>query len=240
MDASHLSANSQSSRDRIPAKDKGFTMFTITLANLILGAGYIWIALPARVPLHYNYAGVADRIASKWWYLFFAALPFIIELSYCIYAEYTHRNARHNAPYIRGTITVIDVLFIIVAWSLSFAAAYGNNQISPYIVSTAVGVILGSMMLLISNIYGKLRPNKSFGIRTKATLASPEVWAQVHRKSGYIGVVGGFIVLIWTALEAILRFVQPQISLFIVLGIVIICQVAVPFALSAYYGRARK
>src|SRR5207302_42099 len=59
-----------------------------------------------------------------------------------------------------------------------------------------VVVMLGLTFIAIGNLLPRTRPNIAFGVRTKRTLANPQLWQQVHRAGGYTTVVLGAVILV--------------------------------------------
>ena len=68
----------------------------------------------------------------------------------------------------------------------------GAESLGSYIPAT-VCIILGILMMYVSNLMAKIKQNRTFGIRTKATLSNETVWRKTHRLSGYTGMSGGLI-----------------------------------------------
>ena len=59
-----------------------------------------------------------------------------------------------------------------------------------------VVVMLGLTFMAIGNLLPRTRPNIAFGLRTRRTLANPQLWQQVHRVAGYTTVVLGAAILV--------------------------------------------
>ena len=66
-----------------------------------------------------------------------------------------------------------------------------------YIPTSFIGVLL----VVIGNALPRLRPNSSMGVRTRWTLADPSVWMKTHRASGYLLVVFGLALIVWTFVD---------------------------------------
>ena len=54
----------------------------------------------------------------------------------------------------------------------------------------------GLLMIVLGNLMTKLRPNWLYGIRTRWTLESRDVWIKTHRLGGRLMMVGGACILI--------------------------------------------
>ena len=66
----------------------------------------------------------------------------------------------------------------------------------PLVSSRAVVVLLGVMLVTIGNLLPRTRPNVAVGVRTTRTLASAQLWQQVHRAGGYATVGLGIVIVI--------------------------------------------
>ena len=66
----------------------------------------------------------------------------------------------------------------------------------PLVSSRAVVVLLGVMLVTVGNLLPRTRPNVAVGVRTTRTLASAQLWQQVHRAGGYATVGLGIVIVI--------------------------------------------
>jgi CubicO group peptidase (beta-lactamase class C family) len=57
-----------------------------------------------------------------------------------------------------------------------------------------LGIMVGLFLMTTGNDLPRLRPNLAWGIRTRETLGSDQLWRRVHRLGGYIRVVMGVAV----------------------------------------------
>jgi uncharacterized membrane protein len=75
---------------------------------------------------------------------------------------------------------------------------------------------LGGLMMLSGRVMGQLEPNGLIGIRTRATLNDPLVWARVHKAAGppFLALGGALI------LGAILNLPAPLLLAILVLGLI--------------------
>jgi len=60
----------------------------------------------------------------------------------------------------------------------------------------AVVVLLGVVLVAVGNLLPRTRPNVAVGVRTTRTLASAQLWQQVHRAGGYATVGLGIVIAI--------------------------------------------
>jgi len=66
----------------------------------------------------------------------------------------------------------------------------------PLVSARAVVVLLGVMLVTVGNLLPRTRPNVAVGVRTTRTLASAQLWQQVHRAGGYASVGLGVVIVI--------------------------------------------
>jgi len=66
----------------------------------------------------------------------------------------------------------------------------------PLVSARAVVVLLGVMLVTVGNLLPRTRPNVAVGVRTTRTLASAQLWQQVHRAGGYATVGLGVVMVI--------------------------------------------
>ena len=158
-----------------------------SILNAIAAIAAIILVLPDVVPVHYNVQGMADSWGSKWTYLLFAFLPLVITVGFEIY--------RRKVPESRNTamenklIPVLPLVFIALTWIMM---PTGKEQADVRLMS-GVGLLLGLLMLYLTNYSGKIQQNRHLGIRLPWTLRNETVWKKTHRLGGYTGTIGGLL-----------------------------------------------
>lgn len=146
------------------------------------------LVLPDSVPIHFDLYGNADQWGSKWFYAFFALLPLIVALSLEIYRK--KRPDSKNAKMEERIVPAISLMFIAFGWI--FLPAAGQNQMDVRMMC-GITLLLGLLMVYISNYSGKIQQNRHLGIRLPWTLADETVWKKTHRLGGFTGTIGGAI-----------------------------------------------
>ncbi|MGB8959819.1 MAG: SdpI family protein [Candidatus Aminicenantales bacterium] len=61
--------------------------------------------------------------------------------------------------------------------------------------------LIGVTLIVIGNVWPRLRPNSAMGIRTRWALRDETVWMKTHRAGGYFLVVFGLILIAWTFID---------------------------------------
>src|SRR5262249_35083347 len=62
-----------------------------------------------------------------------------------------------------------------------------------------VAALVGALFIVMGNMFGKIRPNHTLGVRTPWTLADAQVWDKTHRFAGRLFVIGGLVLLVVAA-----------------------------------------
>lgn len=167
-----------------------YIMLIISFINAAAMAAVIAMSETDIVPTHYNITGTAVRYSSKWTFMLAAVIPIAIALVFLIYRR--NSKAQNNVKYESKAVAFIVMFFIVLCWIMTVPSLNGAESLGSYIPAT-VCIILGILMMYVSNLMAKIKQNRTFGIRTKATLSNETVWRKTHRLSGYMGMSGGLI-----------------------------------------------
>lgn len=162
-----------------------FLAVTIPLIYYIMASSQ----LPDSVPVHFNIYGEPDRYGSKQLYLFLAGLPIITLFLFNIYIRYT--KSSKNLVYQNKMINGLVLMFAAI--SMIFTYSVVNNNFSN---GRGLVIIFSLLFIYLGNMFNKLEPNKTFGIRIPSTLNSEYVWNRVHFIGGYTFVITGVASLI--------------------------------------------
>ena len=188
--------------------------FTAAILMAAAAAGvFAWVLpdLPAKVPVHWNAQGVADRYGSPWelfvvgpvmmlgFVALFAALPWLSPKRFAVGDfERTYLNL----------MLILEALFFYLFLIVLWAASGGELEMTRSLLG---GVAL--VFVLVGNLLGKVRRNFFIGIRTPWTLASERVWYATHRLgartlvagalAAFVSVLAGWPVWIAIALLAV-------------------------------------
>ena len=154
--------------------------------------------LPESVPSHFNKDGLADRYSSKsfavlaylglalFLYLILTFIPFIDPFWKKIQKKYS----------LFLLLRDFILLFFLFFYLLTLLSAKAGR-----LPKNVLGVGLGFLFVLVGNYLPKLPRNFFFGIRAPWTLASETVWRKTHVLSGWIFVISGILVIIFSLLK---------------------------------------
>lgn len=220
---------------------KKFLLFILSLVNAAAMALYIFLSPVETVPSHYGFRGQADAFSSKWLLMLMPCILIGLGLLYMIFCLICRKKDGYqkNEKYIFRTVTAVFMFMLVVFWVLFLASVnwvWDLGSMFPMLLMMIIGVL----MVFLSNMFGKLKQNKFLGIKLKATLSSENVWKKTHRVGGYLGVLCGIIMI----LLGIAGFFMKDIAyvlLFIGLAaaIVLLCVIPTIYA-QVLYSKEKK
>ena len=164
--------------------------------NTVGLAAAIFLSEKEIVPTHFNFSGNADAWGNKWTYLLFAVIPIGIELSY----RWRNRTMNQNDMILdnqkieRKLLSIITPMFIVLGGIFTYTALYGNGILGSF--KYLIPALLGLVIVVISNDFGKIVQNRTLGIKVYWTLHDDTVWKKTHRLGGYLGVIGGLLLVV--------------------------------------------
>lgn len=177
-------------------------------------------SLPDQVATHFGFNGMPDGYSSKMFAAF--GLPLIMLVinfisNFTIDNDPKKANASKRIKII-GKWTV-PILSVLMQSSIITNAVGIKISISMY-----VSIGLGILIMIIGNYLPKCKQNYTVGIKTPWTLNNEEVWNKTHKISGYLWVVGGFIITISS-------FIGFESIMFIVLIIIAVAPILYSYIL---------
>ncbi|NOY55671.1 MAG: DUF1648 domain-containing protein [Actinobacteria bacterium] len=165
------------------------------IAAMFVWAAVEWSALPDRIPVHWNAAGVVDGYAGKFVGLL---LPPVVTLAVYLALRYLPRidPVRANYASFAGTYLLVRTV-VVVSMAFSFVVAVvaiANEGAVPK-DRLEVGAV-AVLFVILGGAMGKFRPNWFVGIRTPWTLSSKVSWVKTHRVGGRVFVGVGLATLV--------------------------------------------
>ena len=181
----------------------------LCLMPVVLGL-ILWNRLPERIPTHFNFNNEPDGYSSKWVAVFglpcfMAAVDLIV-----LFALKNDPKAKgHSTALTKLMLWLIPAMSILVG-SMCLVAGLGKSVNIALITQLLFGIVL----IVIGNYLPKCRQNYTMGIRLPWTLNSEDNWNFTHRVGGFVGVIGGIVIIInaffgnaWLLLAVMLLFV---------------------------------
>ena len=175
--------------------------------------------LPARIPIHWNFNGVADDYGTRelgavfvpglslglW--LLFQILPKLDPLTI------TSPDRFSYAPFLDTFRRYLN--FILLFMSGLHVTTLGIGLGWPIQIGQAMMIGIGLLFAAMGNEFGRLKRNSFAGIRVPWTLANEEVWRISHRVGGRAFVLVGLISVICGLI------VPPEIGIIVLMILVL-------------------
>ncbi|TQR41359.1 SdpI family protein [Paenibacillus popilliae] len=168
--------------------------FLVLFVYNVIVAGLMWLAypkLPERIVSHFNYYGAPDGTMEKTIvFIIFSAILILIP----VLLPFIRRAdpQQHNYKKFEST-------YIWFGWALSvflqaiFGVVIGYHLINGFPVQSLILTALGFLWMFLGNMFGRVRFNYFFGIRTPWTLADEQVWRKTHRLAGKVWLISGLL-----------------------------------------------
>jgi uncharacterized membrane protein len=163
------------------------------VAAVAVLAWYLYPAIPARAPTHWNAAGEVDGYMRKSLAIAASiALPLVTYSVLKLLPRISPVGFKMDQfQHVFDVINLAITLMLSGVAGVALLAASGSDV--PVI--TVVTLLLGGLFVVVGNYFGKVRKNFFVGIRTPWTLASDEVWARTHRVGGWLFVLAGVAII---------------------------------------------
>lgn len=185
---------------------------TILIVAMLGLSMWAWpsIADDARLPVHFNLDGVADRFGSKAEALL--ALPVVsggLTLLFLglPYLDPRRKNLERSAK-LWNAAAIGVVLMIAGLHVFLVLTALGHDlRIGDFMLPGIAG-----LFVLLGNYLGKSRSNWFAGVRTPWTLSSEYAWEKTHRWAGRLFVLTGVVTLLaWL-------FASQQVAVYVMIA----------------------
>jgi uncharacterized membrane protein len=157
----------------------------------------IYGQLPARIPIHWNFNGVADGYGmrelgalfvpglSLGLWLLFQILPKLDPLTITSPERFSYR------PFLDTFRRFLN--FIVLFMAGLHVTTLGIGLGWPIQIGQVMMIGIGLLFAAMGNEFGRLKRNSFAGIRVPWTLANEEVWRISHRVGGRAFVIVGLV-----------------------------------------------
>jgi uncharacterized membrane protein len=161
--------------------------------------GYTWKSLPAKLPIHYNLKGEADRFGGPVDLLIMALVITAVNIGVYFLLRNAHRidrrrNAKENVDSMHRIAFVVSVFVSAVMCLIIYSSANHVNSINSFsgIIFSGIGLLFS----FIGNYMYNIKPNYIAGLRLPWTLKNEENWKKTHHLGGKLWFFGGLIIAI--------------------------------------------
>lgn len=216
--------------------------FIGTIINAVVAAVYLALTPQTSVPTHYGINGYADSYGSKWTFIIAPLILVAFAVVYIIFCAIIKcknksiKNEKYLFTIVGGILTMLCAIF----WVITVMAINCNTKMSDSFMSLVL-ILLGLLMVFISNLMPKVKQNSFLGIKTYSTLSSENVWKKTHRLGAYTGVIGGVCTVICGLLGFAVKIGEDNMALFIIgISIMIVTLVIIPVVYANRLYRAEK
>ena len=183
---------------------------------------YAWSLLPDVVVTHWNVAGEVDGWTTR--STFVTIMGSLLTGTYLLLLLMLRFDPKPTARYNQRSLRIIRAATMgLLAVTVSTAVLF--NVGVPVDITTVIKIAVPLLLLVMGNLFSKLKPSYFLGIRTPWTLESPEVWVKTHRMAGGLWVASALFLLLFS-------FSLPDSYYPPVLIGVVVVMVVVPFVYS--------
>lgn len=209
-------------------KEKIITIVTVVISIIpLLYAIISYKNAPDVVPIHYNINGIADNFASK---SSMFIIP-VISIGSSVMMLLLKNNGSREIWFKLMFISTLCVSVLSIFILHTQINAYSELPLS---FSNIVIVFVGIIFISIGYYMPKSKPNRVFGIRTRATLKDENNWNKTHKLGGTLYFLSGIIIVL-SALFIKDDEILPNIVLFL-----IISSSFIPIVYSYIYSKKQK
>ena len=220
-------------------------LYRLAVALIVLGfvvTAVFFILAPDTVPAHYNFAGEADRMGSKYEYIAFPCIAAASGAIFLLLAKQSRAREWKSYELTEKVFLVSAVGEVLLfngmgGFFMWRAAAYTEGIAAPAMPAIDImrffSLLLGVLLIALGNVMPKARMNGLFGVRTLWSMSSDEVWWKSQRFGGFSAVAAGALLL------ANAMFLK-EIANLLVFTAVMVIWTAVSIAASYRYYKAEK
>lgn len=166
--------------------------------------------LPETVPVHWNFAGEADRLGSKLEFLIFPAIEVVMGGIFVFAARQCGKKGGETAALTEQILFWTGVFEVVLFSGIGIYVMWEAGTYSPgatltaskvlFAAADAPGIWVGVLLIVMGNAMPKTTRNDIFGVRTTWSMSSDEVWRKSQRFGGKSAVCLGFLLLLFGGL----------------------------------------
>lgn len=182
----------------------GWSAWLIAIALGIIAYSHI----PAQVGTHFNLAGKADRVGSR-----FAAVlvepAIMVGIMLLWHVLWRIDPKKRNYETFWPTYRYIGGIIVVFIGLMYLSTLSHLLNIAPVEMLLRFGpTIYAIMIVLLANVFPRVQQNWWIGIRTPWTLSSKASWNRTHRLAGNLGIPTGviMIILVWILPNSLIPF----------------------------------
>lgn len=174
----------------LKTESRAFIILLLTIAVSI----WAYPQLPARVASHWDFQGNINGWTNKNLHsILFPGIVIGIYLLFLLMPYFDPKKERYTEFAGAYRIMRDAILFVLFG---SFLTATLANLNYPINVGVIIASLVGLLMMVLGNYFGKLKRNWFIGLRTPWTLSSENVWNKAHRLGGRLFMIWGLLIIL--------------------------------------------
>jgi uncharacterized membrane protein len=160
----------------------------------------IYPALPASIPLHFNYRGEPDRFGDKTELWFPVLLLTVVSIGvYLLVSNLSKIDPKKSAA--QSSLMNEKIAWVIIVFMSALNLIIVHSAKAGSIdVQRLMFPLIGFFFSLLGNYMHSIKPNYFIGFRTPWTLENEDNWRKTHQLVGRIWVPGGILIALLTLL----------------------------------------
>lgn len=165
----------------------------ITILPIIIGI-FLWNSLPDVMATHFGADNEGNGFSSKAFAVI--GIPMLLLAVEWIGALVTAHDPRKQ--------NISPKMFSIMLWIVpvisivATATMYSYNLGYKMNITFFAELVMGLAFVVLGNYLPKARQNYTIGIKTPWTLSNEDIWNRTHRLAGYLWVVGGITIVVFS------------------------------------------
>lgn len=181
---------------------KIYHILILLIALSLAANGLAFRLLPENVPLHWNFAGEADRFGNGLELLLIPAIGGLAGGIFALIARQCGKKGSREGALAEKILLWSGILEVVLFGGMGLyflwkAGTYtpGDTLTLPKVllaILDAPGLWLGVLFVVLGNAMPKVRRNDVFGVRTSGSMSSDEAWRKSQRLGGASAVALGF------------------------------------------------
>lgn len=179
----------------------------ILLLALSLSAWGIGLGLlPENVPVHWNFAGEADRFGSKLEFLIFPVIEMVAGGIFVFAARQCGKKGGKTGSFTEQILFWTGIFEVVLFSGIGLYVMWKAGTYTPgdtitvskvlFGIVDAPGIWVGVLLVVMGNAMPKARRNDIFGVRTSWSMSSDEVWRKSQRFGGAATVCLGLVLVL--------------------------------------------
>lgn len=159
---------------------------------------FLYSSLPAQVAVHFGANGVPDGWMPKAQAVFLMPLVFagldglVLLMTYGLSKKFEYPRK----------VQVLFLLLVPIIGNLAVISTFLAAIHPGFNIASVILSLVGIVFIALGNYMPKVGQNSLFGIRTKWTYASPEVWRRTNRLGGWLFILLGLLMLMAALIQS--------------------------------------